>query len=67
MFKMKISFISFLILISSPVSAAVVVSTPTKINEINSYANFPDGDTLFTVDTPHSSCPIGYWLLAKNV
>jgi len=42
--------------------ASVVVSPITKLSEINSYSGSIDGDTLIKVDTPHSSCPGGYWL-----
>ena len=67
MFKIIGCFVSVLMFISSPAYGVVVTSTPTKISEINSYANFPNGDTLFTVDSPHSTCPGGYWLKMSDI
>jgi len=34
----------------------------TKIKEINSLSAVIDTDTLIRVDSPHGSCPGGYWL-----
>jgi len=67
MFKIKNYIILFLIFASFPVSAVVVKSVATKISGINSYANFPDGDTLFTVNAAHADCLGGYWLKMSDI
>jgi hypothetical protein len=69
---MRKSSSSLLILLSfyffsSASFSSTVQSVPTKINEINSYSNFPNGDTLIQVDNPHSSCPGGYWLKMSDL
>lgn len=60
-------FLLFVTLTSASAIADVVSSMPTKISEINSYANFPDGDTLISVDSPHSTCSGGYWLKISDI
>jgi hypothetical protein len=56
-----------LLLLAENTQAEIVSSSATRIIEINSYSNFPDGDTLFAVETPHPSCPGGYWLKMSDL
>lgn len=58
----KVLSICFLIMLPFTAQAVVVISSTTKIKEINSYSNAIDADTLIRVDNPHSDCLGGYFI-----
>lgn len=47
---------------TSQVNAEVKPSVATSITAIESYSEYGEGDVIFSIDNPHSSCPRGYWM-----
>ncbi|NQZ08660.1 MAG: hypothetical protein HRT35_16015 [Algicola sp.] len=66
MSKIKYGLLLAFLSISFGSYSASVNTSATKISEINSYSNFPNGDILITVDAPHSACPGGFWLKKED-
>ncbi|KZN37871.1 hypothetical protein N480_14100 [Pseudoalteromonas luteoviolacea S2607] len=59
---MRIIYSLLTVLFCANVNASVTASSYTKITAIESYSSYGDGDVIFQLENPESSCSGGYWM-----